>query len=145
MAEYLGLELDDVAVPEPASSPASAPHAHLSSSLRSITVDDPYGAYQVRIAFRLARHLERFNEIGAELLDQDLADVAALTGRAPAGWDESEEELERFILADDGRHDAELVVLLNRRWRRYKATMGPIGSAMVAHHTMQPLGRSLLP
>ena len=81
---------------------------------------------------------------GAEVVDQDRADLSALTGKAPAGRDECEEQLEKFVLADDGAHDAELVVLFNRRWHRYKALMGPEGSAMVAHHVMQPLGRSLL-
>jgi len=145
MAEYLGLELDDVAIPEPVNSPVSGPHEHLSRSLRSIKVDDPFVAYQVRIAFRLARHLERFDQIGAEVMEQDRADLAALAGRAPFTWDDCEAELERFVLADNGAHDAELVLLFNRRWRRYKALMGPPGSAMVEHHTMQPLGRSLLP
>ena len=37
-----------------------------------------------------------------------------------------------------------LVVLFNRRWRRYKALMGPVGSAMATHHVMQPFGSSLL-
>ena len=32
-----------------------------------------------------------------------------------------------------------------RAWRRYKALMGPEGSAMAARHTMQPFGRSQLP
>ena len=48
------------------------------------------------------------------------------------------------MLADDGTHDRELVELFNRRWRRYKALMGPPGSAMAAHHVMQPFGCSLL-
>jgi hypothetical protein len=61
-----------------------------------------------------------------------------------ATWDECEADLERFVLADNGAHDAELVILFNQRWRRYKALMGPVGSAMAAHHTMQPIGRSLL-
>lgn len=46
--------------------------------------------------------------------------------------------LESFVLADEGRHDPELVVLFNRRWRRYKALMGPVGSAIAKHHRMQP-------
>ena len=63
-----------------------AARAHLSRSLRSIAVDDPFVAYQVRIAFRLARHLQRFDEIGGEVVDADRADIAALTGgRALAG------------------------------------------------------------
>jgi aminoglycoside phosphotransferase (APT) family kinase protein len=145
MAGYLGLTLDDVEIPEPVSSPVSAPHAHLSRSLGSIRVDDAYLAYQVRIAFRLARHLERFNEIGAEIVEMDRADVAALTGRpAPLSWDDCEARLEAFVVADDGTHDVALVQLFNRRWRRYKALMGPVGSAMAAHHVMQPFGRSLL-
>lgn len=145
MAEYLGIELDDVPLPDTASTPVSAAHAHLSRSLGAIKVEDPFVAYQVRIAFRLARHLERFNQVGAEILDYDRADIAAITGRsAPAGWDECEAELERFVLSDDGAHDREIVALFNRRWRRYKALMGPTGSAMAAHHVMQPFGQSLL-
>ncbi|MGE3327713.1 MAG: phosphotransferase, partial [Acidimicrobiia bacterium] len=51
MAEYLGIELEEVDIPEPTSSPVSGPHEHLSHSLRAIKVDDPYVKYQVRIAF----------------------------------------------------------------------------------------------
>jgi hypothetical protein len=144
MAEYLGIELEDVDIPDATASPVAAPHEHLSNSLRSIRVDDPFVAYQVRIAFRLARHLERFDQIGAEVLQLDMADVAVLTGRKPADWDDCEAILEQYVLADGGAHDVELVELFNRRWHRYKALMGPPGSAMAAHHVMQPLGPSLL-
>lgn len=146
MADYLGMELEDVEIPAPTSSPVSAPFAHLSRSLGSIKVDDPYVAYQIRIAFRLARHLERFDQIGAEVLEYDRTDIEALTGKpAPHSWDDCEAQLEQFVLTDNGAHDRELVALFNRRWRRYKALMGPVGSAMAAHHVMQPLGPSQLP
>jgi hypothetical protein len=113
--------------------------------LQSIKVDDAYAAYQVRIAFRLARYLERVNQIGAEVLEMDRADIGAITKKpVPHSWDECEALLEEFVLADNGAHDVELVKLFNRRWRRFKALMGPVGSAMAAHHVMQPLGRSLL-
>ena len=144
MAEYLGLELEDVAIPDSTVSPVAAPHEHLSNSLRSIDVDDPFVKYQVRIAFRLARHLERFDQIGAEVMELDRADVDVLIGTRSADWEDCEAQLEQFVLADDGTHDRRLVQLFNRRWRRYKALMGPPGSAMAAHHVMQPLGRSLL-
>ena len=144
MAEYLEIDLDDVDIPDPTVSPVTAPHEHLSSSLRSIHVDDPYAKYQIRIAFRLARHLERFDQIGAEVMELDRADVEALTGARSADWNDCETQLERFVLTDDGAHDRQLVELFNRRWRRYKALMGPVGSAMAEHHPMQPFGRSLL-
>jgi aminoglycoside phosphotransferase (APT) family kinase protein len=146
LGEYLGIEFEEVEIPEIESTPVSAAHAHLSRSLQSIKVDDVYASYQVRIAFRLARYLERFNQIGGEVLEMDRADIAALTKRpAPHSWDECEAQLEEFVLADNGAHDVELVKLFNRRWRRFKALMGPEGSAMAAHHVMQPIGRSLLP
>ena len=144
MAEYVGLEIDDVPIPEPATSPVSAPHEHLSRPLGSVDVDDEFAAYQIRAAFRLVRHLDRLNQIGAEVVEQDREDVAALIGKAPKRWDECEDALESFVLADDGAHDDELVLLFNRRWRRNKALMGPPGSAINAHHTMQPIGPSLL-
>lgn len=59
-------------------------------------------------------------------------------GRAPTSSDECEALLESSVLADEGRHDSELLVLFNRRWQRYKALMGPVGSAMARHHRMQP-------
>jgi hypothetical protein len=36
------------------------------------------------------------------------------------------------------------VPLFNRRERRDKALIGPVGAAMAAHHVMQPFGRSRL-
>jgi aminoglycoside phosphotransferase (APT) family kinase protein len=146
LGQYLGIEFDDVEIPEIVSTPVSAAHAHLSRSLQSIKVDDVFASYQIRIAFRLARYLERFSQIGGEVLEMDRADIEALTKRsAPQSWDECEALLEEFVLADDGTHDVELVKLFNRRWRRFKALMGPAGSAMAAHHVMQPLGVSQLP
>lgn len=141
MAEYLGVELAPVDVPEPQVSPVTALHEHQSLTLRSIQVEDAHGAYRLRGAFRLARHLARFDAIGAELVAQDVADVGALTGQRVISWEQSEAELERFVLADHGAHDRELVQLFNRRLWRYKALMGPPGSAMATHHTLQPLGR----
>jgi aminoglycoside phosphotransferase (APT) family kinase protein len=141
MAEYLEIELEDVDVPDPAPSPVTAAHEHLSNSLRSIQVDDAYTKYQIRIAYRLARHLERCDQIGAEVMERDRADVEALIGSRSTDWQDCEAQLEKFVLADDGAHDRQLVELFNRRWRRYKALMGPPGSAMAAHHTMQPIGR----
>jgi aminoglycoside phosphotransferase (APT) family kinase protein len=137
MAEYLGIDLEPVEIPAPVPSPVSIAHEHLSRSLRSISAGDAYAAYQVRIAFRLARHVERFDQIGQAVTEADREDLSRLVGRAPKSWDECETMLEDFVLADEGRHDGELVVLFNRRWQRYKALMGPEGSAMSRHHRLQ--------
>jgi hypothetical protein len=138
LAERLGVDLPDVEMPQPRRSRAGAGHAHLVRALGSLAVDDEYLRHQLRISFRLARHLARVDEIGDALSEADLDDLHALLGRRPAGWFEGEAELERFVLADrDGRHDAALVTLFHRRNLRAQMLNGPAGSAMARHLEIQ--------
>lgn len=138
LAEILGVELGPVELPERRASGAAVAHAHLVRSLRSIAAADAFAQYQLRGAFRLARHLQRFDEIGDSLVEADLDDLHRLLGRRPASWQDGDAELERFVLADAGRHDLELLELFHRRQWRYKMLVGPEGSAMATHH---PVGR----
>jgi aminoglycoside phosphotransferase (APT) family kinase protein len=138
LAEILGIEeLDPVEIPGPRVSPVAAAHEHLVRSLRSIDVPDEYQRHQLRIAFRLARHLQRFDEIGDALTEADLDDLHAFLGRRPATWQEGDAALEELVLADDGAHDEELLQLFHRRYLRYKMLLGPAGSAMATHHPIQ--------
>ena len=138
LAEILGIEtLETVDVPEPRRSPVAAAHEHLVRSLRSLDLADEYERHQLRIAFRLARHLQRFDEIGDECTEADLDDLQGLLGRRPSTWQEGDAALEAFVLADDGAHDEELLQLFHRRYLRYKLLVGPAGSAMATHHPIQ--------
>lgn len=142
MCEILGLDEPDPPVPVARDSAVAAVHEHLVRSLREISADDEYTRYQVRIAFRLARHLARYDEVGADLAEADLADLTELLGSRPDSWSDGEAKLEQFIWADHaagGPNDEKLVLLLLKRAQRYKLLMGPPGSAMAAHHRMQPL------
>ena len=48
------------------------------------------------------------------------------------------DDVEAFVLADTaGRHDAELVRLFHKRHLRAHMLLGPAGSAMTHHHTIQ--------
>jgi aminoglycoside phosphotransferase (APT) family kinase protein len=138
MAEILGIEVEPVEIPDDDESSVSVATEHLVRSLRTIEVDDEFGRYQLRMAFRLARHVQRHGQIGRAMEQEDLDDLQRLLGHRPETWADGEAELERYILADAGAHDAELVVLLTRRWTRYKALMGPAGSAMATHLPIQP-------
>jgi hypothetical protein len=138
LAEILGIaELDTVDEPEVRVSPVAVTYQHLVQSLRRLDIADEFDRHQIRIAFRLARHLQRFDEIGDALTAADLDDLRNLLGRRPATWQAGDAALEGFVLADDGAHDEELVQLFHRRFLRYKMTLGPAGSAMVAHHPIQ--------
>jgi len=140
LAELLDVELGPVELPDVDISPVAVAHEHLVRSLRTAGTADGFSAYQMRIAFRLARHLLRFDQIGPQVTDADLDDLHALLGHRPDSWQEGDAELERYVLADDGRHDEELVVLFHRRLSRAQMLLGPAGSAMTRHLPIQSFG-----
>ncbi len=143
IADAIGVELPAVDLPAAERSAAAVPHEHLVQLLRTFPVADEFAEYQRRTAFRLARHLTRFDEVGRACAEADLDDLHQLLGHRPATWDEGDAELERFVLADNsdnsdkGRHDEELVLLFNRRLWRAHQLMGPAGSAMTTHLPIQ--------
>jgi len=106
-------------------------------SLTRIEAGSDFAQHQIRILFRLARHLQRWDEIGRAMEQATFDDVADLTGRRPASWQESERMLEDFVLADDGTHHLALIHLFNRKLQRALAMNGPAGSAMARHNAIQ--------
>lgn len=139
LAEILDVELPEVEMPEPTDSQAAAGHQHLVGMLHTQQIDDEVQRHQIRTAFRLARHLQRIDEIGDAGARANLDDLQRLIGHRPEDWREGEAELERFVLAnaDTSVHDEELVALFHRRNLRAHMLLGPPGSAMTHHHRIQ--------
>jgi aminoglycoside phosphotransferase (APT) family kinase protein len=138
LGERLGIDLEPPEIPHIPPTRAAVAHDQLISMLRGIETDDEYARYRLRVAFRLARYLQREDEIGIALTDADLDDLRPLLGHRPASWQDGDAQLEAFVLADRGEHDEDLCQLFYRRQIRHKNTLGPPGSAMVAHHVCQP-------
>ena len=137
-AEHLGVELPTVETPEPRASTADVGHRHLVRSLRSISTDDTFVRHELRTLFRLARHLQRRDEISDAVEQADLDDLERLLGARPHDWRDGEAKLEAFVLADTaGTHDTELVQLFHKRNLRAHMLLGPAGSAITHHHTIQ--------
>jgi aminoglycoside phosphotransferase (APT) family kinase protein len=143
LAEYLGVDLPDVDGLEPADSPTAPVFAHLVRSLREMSTDDIYLGHQIRIDFRLARHLQRRDEIGMAALEANLGDLTELLGHRPSDWRSAERELEDFVRADipDGRHTEQLIMLFHKRNLRAQMLNGPVGSAMARHNPIQGFSR----
>jgi hypothetical protein len=137
LAELLDIDLPTVEMPEARRTRADATYEHLVRSLARIRPDDQFLAHEIRLAFRAARHLARVNEIGDQIVEADLDDVAEVLGRRPQTWWEADEALERFVLAavadGTGEHDETLVRLFHRRNLRVHMQLGPPGSKMVQH------------
>ena len=144
IAEYLQIELPTVEPIEPRRSRVAPAHAHLAQALRSLETDDEFLRHQLRISFRLARHLMRFDEIGDAAIEANLDDIHLVLGHRPDGWEAGEEELERFVLADaaEGRHDEDLLWLFHRQNLRAQMLNGPAGSAMARHNPTQTFAGS---
>ena len=139
LADILQVELPTVDAPEPHESRGDVVLDHLVRQLGSISVDDDFARYQLRTMFRMARHAKRLDEIGNELSDDDLDDLVPLLGHRPASWLEGEAELERFVIANanSSAFDLQLLHIFHRRHLRAQMTLGPTGSAMTRHATIQ--------
>jgi hypothetical protein len=145
IAERLRVDLDTLTAPGPAErTPVTTALAYLVRTMQDFPASDQTSAYEARAGFRLARHLQRFDEIGRQTQDEDLIDLEELLGERPRSWLTGEEQLERFVLADAGRHDEQLVRLFNRRTQRAQMLLGPSGSAMVKHYRTQPFRPSAM-
>jgi hypothetical protein len=104
-----------------------------------VATDDEYLRYELRTMFRMARHIARTDEIGDASSSADLDDLHALLGHRPDSWLNGEAELERFVLehADDASVDEALIALFHKRHLRAHTMLGPAGSAMTRHATIQ--------
>ncbi|MDO8389959.1 MAG: phosphotransferase [Actinomycetota bacterium] len=139
LGEYLGLDLPTLQAPDASETRHDAVARQLVRSLGSVKVDDREAQHELRLAFRMARHLQRRSEIGAALDEADIADVAALLGRRPADWFAAERELEQFVLTDAGigKYDEPLTILFHQRNQRLHMALGAPGSTMVRHYQCQ--------
>ncbi len=139
IADVMGFELEPVDEPSPVASAYGPAHRHLARDLDDTTPDSGFLRYQLRMAVRLARHLERIDEIGGQVIAADLDDGRRLLGLGSSTWEDGEAELEQFVLADGGRHDAELVELFHGRLHRARMLNGPTGSWITQHrHALRP-------
>ena len=164
LAERLDVEVETVTVPAPAPSSAHTRLRHLVTSLHSLARSEPksdlmrYGivvdptieqhhvsapvdefvGWQARCAYRLARHLQRIDEIGAIVADDDRADVARLVGQPVRDDAAAEAVLLAFIGAAGHDRDADLLRLFSARLQRQHMTLGPADSLIVRHRPLQP-------
>ena len=137
-ADELGIDLVTVDMPEPRVSEAEPGHLAMVRALRNVSADDRFLQHELRTLFRLARHLQRRDEIGDAVADADLDDLEVLLGNRPDNWREGEAKLETFVLDDtNGSHDEALVRLFHTRNLRAHMLLGPPGSAMTRHHAIQ--------
>jgi aminoglycoside phosphotransferase (APT) family kinase protein len=137
IAKEIGVTLGEVEEPRPMMSAYGPAHRHLARALDELPSVDRVERYRMRMSVRLARHLERIDEIGPQVVAADLDDTRRLIGSTVRTWEDGEAELEQFVLADDGAHDAELVAVFHRRLHRARMLNGPSGSWITQHRRIE--------
>jgi aminoglycoside phosphotransferase (APT) family kinase protein len=147
LAEIHGITLDVVdAIDAPASSHAVA-HEQLVRSLHAASrtqvtpadIGDTERRWRARCDYRLARHLQRVDEIGALVDAAELDDGALLLGHDLADRRALDAALVARIACEDPADDIALLTYLNRRVQRSSMLLGPRDARLVQHVPMQPL------
>ena len=166
MAELFAIDVDTVDVPPPAPSTYHTRLRHLVTTMRTLARSEPktdlarYGievdptiaertsaaaaadefvGWRARCAYRLARHLQRVDEIGSTLDAHNRDDVARLVQQEIGDDAHADEALLAFIDSVGLEHEIDLLRLFATRLQRLHMMLGPADSLIVRHRVLQPL------
>jgi len=122
IAQLEGVEIEALALPDPAPSRLGADHEYTVAMLEP--VDGP-NSFEIDSTLRAAQLAERIDRYGRELEEQDLDEAAKLLGTRPKSWAESDAALEELVLAAGPERDAEFVQYFTRHILRQEFLLGP--------------------
>jgi aminoglycoside phosphotransferase (APT) family kinase protein len=123
MAHMEGVELEPLSPPEPAPTRATPAHTALLGLIDAGRDADPFRAFQIANARRIAHWTARADLYGPALEAADLDEVGAILGRRPASWIEGDAALERLVQNAGPERDAELIRYFQRRCLRHEALL----------------------
>jgi aminoglycoside phosphotransferase (APT) family kinase protein len=118
MAAHMGLQLKEPRTPVARAMGFSQAGAHLVRQIDALSATDDQTAYSRDAAAALALYQQRWLTYGADVLDADLDETAALIGQRPAHQDDMMEKLEAFVLQAGPEYDARLIQHFHNWLRR---------------------------
>ena len=123
MAHMLGLELEPFELPGPVPTRNTPAHAALLGLIDAGKDADPFRAFQIANARRIAHWTARADLYGPELERQDLDEAGAILGRRPASWMDSDAALEKLAQSAGPELDEALIRYFQRRCLRHEALL----------------------
>jgi hypothetical protein len=138
MAELGGFELGTVDPPAARPSRHSPGFDLLVERLSNRGAAMGVGDHEKALSFRVARYLQRADQIGRAVEEEDLNDAADLLGHRPEPQ-ELDTALVSFIRTSTPDDEENLARLLDRRVQRLHLTLGPEGSMMLRHPRLKSL------
>jgi hypothetical protein len=140
IADYLGVTLDDPR--DPVSRPLSFARAghHLVRHIEAMRGGTPADDYARDSAAGQALYMTRANEYGLDVLEQNLADVAALLGKRFEDWEEAQAALSRWVAEAGPEEDARLAQHFHNWLRRQEFIVRGCGAgAFMVGKDLQPI------
>lgn len=142
LAEIIGLELDDIALPEPESTPfEDMALAKLAADIARLEVTEALQDWQRGIMLSIPGYLRNRGHYRGWLEREDLADIAAVIGTRFVNLEEADGALLRFVGQAGPEADAALTRLFHRRTLRHCLVIaGPdAGPGHLALAKMEPI------
>jgi aminoglycoside phosphotransferase (APT) family kinase protein len=118
MAAHMGLQLTEPREPVERTMGFNQAGKHLVRQISTLAATDDLAAYSRDSAAALALYQQRWLTYGADVLDADLDDTAALIGQRPANQDDMMEKMEAFVMQAGPEYDAHLIQYFHNWLRR---------------------------
>ena len=118
MARHIGLQLIEPREPVVREMGFNQAGSHLVRQIGTLPAPDDQTAYSRDSAAALALYQQRWLTYGADVLDADLDDTAALIGQRPTDQDDMMEKMEAFVLKVGPEYDADLIQYFHNWLRR---------------------------
>ncbi len=127
IARAKGIELEPLAFPESAPTRHSPAADSLLQMLSTPTEQEAeFETYRRETAQRVATYVQRAENLGPEMEEQNLDDLQALLGARPMSWQEGDAALAERVRAAGPEEDAVLISLLHRRLQRQEWLADPV-------------------
>ena len=140
IADHGGMALADPAMPAARPIGFAQAGAHLARQIAALPGETKADAYARDSIAALARYQQRWAEYGPAVLEADLADAAALLGRAVADWDEAQAAVEAFVVAAGPQEDAALAQYFHNWLTRQDFLLRDCGPSYAYHGIdLQPI------
>ena len=136
IAEIGGYTLDAIAIPDARPTRHAPAHRYLVEGLRAAVAGE--ADYELSGLGRIASHLKRVDEIGAQFDADGLAELTNLLGHRPDRHD-ADAELVAYIEQATAADEEALVRLLDARVQRQHFTMASPTSLMLRHPALRSL------
>ena len=140
MADHMGIALVDPPEPTERSLGFSQASRHLVRHVEAFPDGTPAQDYARDSAAHLAFYMGRVNDFGLSVLEEDLADVAALTGTRHDDWQSAQQALSEWV-ADAGEEADALLLQYFHNWLQRQAFMlrGSGPAAFLPTVDLQPI------